>query len=630
MLNPIAGDADGANFGTDSVDLVSQGPSRLQFLRCIKKLGPILSLGGFSADALLGVALAQWCKADYPGLPDPSLPRPPKLAKALEVKQLVQMLRRVDFLEASYWLSSAYAMLSAPERRRELAMYFTPPSITRGLLDDLEKAEVDFTKRKFCDPACGGAAFLAPIAQRVRVRLREQRRKPLAILRHIESHVIGFDIDSALRRLASHFLLMVMREEILATGYIPRLAIRRTDSLKKARAHLGKLDVVVCNPPYRKLSAAEVEMYRPAFGDVIEAQSNLYALFIALSVKMLRPEGLCALVTPTSFMSGQHFGRLRTFLLREATVEHIGMVSDRVGIFVDVEQETALTLVRRRAPTADARLAKTNVSVVSRRGTYVAVGKCALPNSGAAWPIPRTERDVALIERALASSHRLSDYGYAARIGGYVWNRDERATFATEGHAKSKSAKRKVAGAKKGAARRALREAVKVVPLLWSRDIRESQLVFDGKAKVNGEDRFVTAKHPSVVRRPSVLLQRVTSNDQPMRLVAAAVPARLLTKYGGFVGENHTVVLEQVDPQAAISPGEMAQLLVSPMLDRYFRCISGSTNVSVFELKQLPLPAPARLRAMLAAGLPMASAVEHALASITATERTPDGALHDA
>lgn len=623
-------DVERAHVEPPSAKPPSSGPSRLQFVRCIKKLGPVLSRGGFSAEALLGVSLAHWCKADYPGLPKPTLPRPRKLARAPQVQQFVRMLREVDFLEASYWLSSAYAMLSSAERRRELALFFTPPSITRGLLDDLEKADVDFTKRKFCDPACGGAAFLAPIAQRIRLRLREQGRKPLAILRHIESHVVGLDLDRALCRVASHFLLMVLREEILATGYTPQLAIAQADSLTEESACLGKVDVVVCNPPYRKLTAEEVEAYRPAFSDVIEAQSNLYALFIALSVKMLRSEGLCALVTPTSFMSGQHFARLRTFLLKRATVEHIGMVSDRVGIFVDVEQETALTLVRRRAPKADARPAKTNVSLVSRSGTYVAVGKCALPDGGAAWPIPRTETDLALIERALASRHRLSDYGYAARIGGYVWNRDERATFATETHARSGSATRKKSGAAKVGARGARGKAATVVPLLWSRDIRKSRLLFDGQAKVNGEDRFVTGEHPSVVRRPSVLLQRVTSNDQPKRLVAAAVPARLLAKYGGFVGENHTVVLEQIDPQAAFSPAELAQLVVSPALDRYFRCISGSTNVSVFELKQLPLPAPARLRAMLAAGLPMASAVERALETTPATERPSDAASYNA
>lgn len=119
--------------------------------------------------------------------------------------------------------------------------------------------------------------------------------------------------------------------------------------------------------------------------------------------------------------------------------------------------------------------------------------------------------------------------------------------------------------------------------------------------------------HRSVVRRPSVLLQRVTSNDQPRRLVAAAVPLALIETYGGFVGENHTVILEQVHPEPALAPEELAQLLATPTVDRYFRCISGATNVSIFELGQLRLPDPGRLRNLLARGCDMPSAARKAL-----------------
>lgn len=121
--------------------------------------------------------------------------------------------------------------------------------------------------------------------------------------------------------------------------------------------------------------------------------------------------GTCALVTPTSFLSGQYFSKLRTFLLTQANVLSIGMVSDRLGVFIDVEQETALTLARREqtghGPATDA-----YVSVVARDGNYVNVGRCVLPNSGAAWPVPRTESDVVLLKTAAKSRATLADYGY--------------------------------------------------------------------------------------------------------------------------------------------------------------------------------------------------------------------------
>lgn len=73
------------------------------------------------------------------------------------------------------------------------------------------------------------------------------------------------------------------------------------------------------------------------------------------------------------------------------------------------------------------------------------------------------------------------------------------------------------------------------------------------------------------------------------------------------------MILEQIAPEPALTPAQLVQLLGTPTVDRYFRCISGATNVSVFELNQLRLPDPDRLRIYLEKGLDMASAARNAL-----------------
>lgn len=105
----------------------------------------------------------------------------------------------MDFLEASYWLSSAYAMLTDETYRKKLAMFFTPASLTRGLLDDLGAQRVDFGRHSFLDPACGGAAFLAPIAFRMRAALLARGvTSPRQRLKHVERHLFGTDKDATL------------------------------------------------------------------------------------------------------------------------------------------------------------------------------------------------------------------------------------------------------------------------------------------------------------------------------------------------------------------------------------------------------------------------------------------------
>jgi len=546
---------------------------------------------------LIGNIARHWFSLSYPLLKTRALPSHPAARADPNIRSFGAYLAKSTLLDSAYWLSSAYAQLVGNETRKSLSMYFTPPSLTARLLDDLASHDVRFDRGTFCDPACGGAAFLVPVAMRMRRALRERGDSNEEIIAQVSASLIGFDLDETLCGLSKLFLRAVLYDEISSSGVEPKFNIRCGDALKLAMSWRDKIDVLVCNPPYRKMGSDEVNSNLEEFGELINAQPNIYGLFLALGVRLVKKGGTCAFVTPTSFLSGRSFSKLRCFLMQEAHTRTIGIVGERSGVFIDVLQETALTILRRRhSPHQGADVSA--VSVVSPNGDYISVGKCSLPNSGAAWPIPRVSSDVALIENSSKLAHRIKDYGYTVRVGHFVWNRDKNKKYTSEAKARTASC-----------------EAL--VPLVWSSDIGARGVVeFDGSKKKNGEWRFVDLKtwsHPSIVRRPSVVLQRVTSNDQPRRLIAGRVPSTLLKRYGGFIGENHTVILEQESGRALLSPGELVELFRSTPVDRYFRCISGATNVSVFELSQLPLPDPAWLRAKLREGESMEAALSIAM-----------------
>lgn len=267
-------------------------------------------------------------------------------------------------------------------------------------------------------------------------------------------------------------------------------------------------------------------------------------------------------------------------MLRNKDVEHINMVSDRQVVLIDVEQETALTVLRRRVE-EDRTYARANVSVVSGTGQYESVGEWILPDSGKMWPIPRSTEDAALVGTLGSSKFRISDYGYRLRIGAYVWNRDKRPKFDS------------FQGVNRAG-------AYTVTPLLWSREISTQGVVrLEDISTCNGENRFVdlgSKTSSAVIRSLCVVLQRVTSNYQPRRFVAASVSQETFEKNAWFVGENHVVIIEQVIESPAFSPILLAEILSSYAMDRYFRCISSAKNVSAFELNHLALPDPIALQ----------------------------------
>jgi adenine-specific DNA-methyltransferase len=99
--------------------------------------------------------------------------------------------------------------------------------------------------------------------------------------------------------------------------------------------------------------------------------------------------------------------------------------------------------------------------------------------------------------------------------------------------------------------------------------------------------------------------------------VAAAVSPGVFETYGGFIGENHVVILEAVTDKPALPPTKLAKLLGAHVVDRYFRCISGATNVSAFELNQLALPDPQALREAANDGRSMDEAVRSAFGLVS-------------
>jgi adenine-specific DNA-methyltransferase len=54
--------------------------------------------------------------------------------------------------------------------------------------------------------------------------------------------------------------------------------------------------------------------------------------------------------------------------------------------------------------------------------------------------------------------------------------------------------------------------------------------------------------------------------------------------------ENHLNMVRPCNGKPRVSPAAVAAVLNSDVVDRAFRCISGSVAVSAFELEALPLP----------------------------------------
>ena len=74
--------------------------------------------------------------------------------------------------------------------------------------------------------------------------------------------------------------------------------------------------------------------------------------------------------------------------------------------------------------------------------------------------------------------------------------------------------------------------------------------------------------------------------------MAAALPEDFVYAYRGVVVENHINIIVPILPKPAVSIAALTHLLNSRTADTVMRCIAGSTAVSAYEIKSLPLPPP--------------------------------------
>ena len=467
----------------------------------------------------------------------------------------------LDVLDAGYTIGTLYTGMMPAGIRARLGAYYTPPALCERLLDMATEAGVDWRTARVLDPACGGGAFLAPVARRMADSLAGSGAR--VALDEIQHRLRGFERDPFAAWMSQMFLDAALADLCGEVGARLRSVVRVCDSLERVPAREG-FDLVVGNPPYGRVklpSAMREKFRRSLFG-----HANLYGVFTDLALRFTRPGGVIAYVTPTSFLSGEYFKALRGLLGREAPLAGIDFIGARRGVFADVLQETMLATYRRGS---DRSAGKVHFISAGPDGSIesTTAGTFSLPdNPNGPWLMPRTQAQSTLMRRMGSLRCRLADYGYTVSTGPLVWNRHKPSLRDRPGRGR--------------------------YPLVWAESVR-AEGVFEFKAEKRNHKPYFEPKANErwvVTDFPCVLLQRTTAKEQSRRLVAAELPAAFIEAHGAVVVENHLNMIKPLNGAPRVAPSALAALLNSGVVDQVFRCINGSVAVSAYELEALPLP----------------------------------------
>jgi hypothetical protein len=464
-------------------------------------------------------------------------------------------------IETGYQISLLYASLLHPDYCFSRGVFYTPMSIVKKMIDTSEMHGVDFKTAKVIDPASGGSAFLAPLCRRM-IDL-ERFPNPDDAVTDLAHRLKGIEVDPFAAWL-SQFLLDCELVFIVPRARKPPTLVQVADALRIPVSEFGGYDLVIGNPPYGKIPTDA--FLKERYGESLYGHVNIYQLFYHLGFLLAGDQGVIHLLTPTSFLGGHYFNRLRKFIGSQACPTHFEFIKNREGVFEGVQQEVVASIFRKGIRRQKTPVFVTDVSERNPMTDSVQTGYAVIGNDfSAPWKLPRDIKSGRILQSLPANLGTLRDLGFRATTGYFVWNRNQE---------RIRSSKRQG-----------------VRPLIWSESIR-SDGAFDFRRAIRkGRRVWINPKgiETNLVTTEAILIKRTTNKEQKRRLYPAVVPKEFAETHKGFFVENHVNLIIR-EEESDLKEATLARFLGTRVVDTIFRCMSGTVAVSVTELMRLPMP----------------------------------------
>ena len=233
-------------------------------------------------------------------------------------------------------LSWYEASLSGQERKLR-GHFSTPLLLVRKILDACGYVDdVDLSRLKVLDPACGSGNFLAEVASRMLASGQQRGVEPRKILASLQRNLWGFDPDPVACFLAEMQVRSRIAQELLPNRHPPpRLHIHQADGLALSweQARQETVDLFIANPPYLAAKNTDLSAYRLTEG---LGQVDSYLLFLRLALQVVRPDGWIGLVLPDAVLARVNATKERQRLLEEMTVHSLWHLSRVFPAYVGV------------------------------------------------------------------------------------------------------------------------------------------------------------------------------------------------------------------------------------------------------------------------------------------------------
>lgn len=455
-------------------------------------------------------------------------------------------------------LQNAFLCGKSAQERKVLGQFFTSPVVAEYMASMLHKPEGIIIN--ILDAGAGTGVLTVATA----VKLLELGCKNV--------HAVLYELDSSVVMYLNKTMKVVESFYQSKKGKFT-FEIRNSDFVLDRPDKKELFDVSVINPPYFKYNVKK-SPYAKAVSDLYSGDPNIYASFMAIVASVLNKNGQMVAITPRSFTNGLYFKNFRSYLLNSISLEAIHIFKHRDRVFKNdadkVLQENIICKfvksasyenVEIRASDCDSNLKNT---IIQNYPVDLIIDPS---NDQRLIRIPESLTEAKILKDAEQLESTFSDSGYFISTGPVVEHRARNFIVSLE-------------------------DRINSVPLYRPHNITPYAALWTGNNRkdVRFELREQYEKH-LLANKNYVLLKRFSSKDEKRRLVSGVY----LSKYFDgleFIGFGNKV------NYIGVKSGELTRkeayglcaIFNGSFFDRYFRSMSGNTQVNATEIRVMRFP----------------------------------------
>lgn len=467
-----------------------------------------------------------------------------------------------------------YASQKPSEQKKKYGQFFTPIEIAALMASycDFEGNSV-----RVLDPGCGATILSCALVEKLTNSNKDLRRIDLVVY-EADSLLIP-TIETSLNYLREW--LQSQRAEIdfnfqiRLEDFVLSNANGLTANGNLFAPSVETYDIIISNPPYFKLPINDKRVQAAKL--IVNGHPNIYAIFMAISAKLLKEDGSLIFITPRSYASGSYFKKFREYFFNLIELEKVHLFVSRKDTFGrdKVLQETVIIQGKRKSQincsgpiiiSSSAGLKDLKAPTIKSFENKTILDRKSVEKI---LYLPTNDYEEAILEVFKNWDGNLGKYNIKISTGPVV---AFRAHEYIHEHLENGSCQ--------------------LAPLFWLHNVKKWTLEWPLSKPNKGQ--YIRIENPSrsilIPNKNYIFLRRFSSKDDESRLIAAPYFCNFIKS--DLIGiENKVNYIYR--PKGNLLRDEivgLCALLNSDLFDNYFRIFNGNVNVSATEIRELPLP----------------------------------------